>query len=83
MQPNRIVFLAFFFTFLTIENINRQKENTTRLLLEKGAYFDRPLGRIAEGFYAGNVAYLDQIRKVKHMMDPKRILNPDQLVKGV
>ena len=38
---------------------------------------------IAERFYAGNVAYLDQIRKVKHMMDPKRILNPDQLIKGV
>ena len=58
-------------------------EEVNDLLLEKGAYFDRPLGRIAERFYAGNVAYLDQIRKVKHMMDPKRILNPDQLVKGV
>jgi len=58
-------------------------EDVDDLLLEKGAYFDRPLGRIAERFYAGNVAYLDQIRRVKHMMDPKRILNPDQLVKGV
>lgn len=53
------------------------------LLLEMGAYFDRPLGKIAERFYAGNVAYLDLIRRVKNMMDPKRILNPDQLVRGV
>ncbi len=58
-------------------------EDVNDLLLEKGAYFDRPSGRIAERFYAGNVAYLDQIRRVKNMMDPKRILNPDQLVKGV
>jgi FAD/FMN-containing dehydrogenase len=58
-------------------------EDVSDLLLEKGAYFDRPSGRIAERFYAGNVAYLEQIRQVKHMMDPKRILNPGQLVKGV
>ena len=58
-------------------------EDVNNRLLEKGAYFDRPLGRIAERFYAGNVAYLEQIKRVKNMMDPKRILNPDQLVKGV
>ena len=58
-------------------------EDVNDLLLEKGAYFDRPLGKIAERFYAGNVAYLEQIRRVKNMVDPKRILNPDQLVKGV
>lgn len=58
-------------------------EDVSDLLLEKGAYFDRPSGRIAERFYAGNVAYLEQIRRVKNMMDPKRILNPDQVVKGV
>ncbi len=60
----------------TLESVNDD-------LLEKGAYFDRPLGKVAERFYAGNVAYLEQIRRVKNMMDPKRILNPDQLVKGV
>jgi FAD/FMN-containing dehydrogenase len=65
------------------KDLNGTYEEVNHLLLEKGAYFDRPLGRIAERFYAGNVAYLDQIKKVKHMMDPKRILNPDQLVKGV
>ena len=64
-------------------DLDRTYEEVNDHLLEKGAYFDRPLGRIAERFYGGNVAYLDQIRKVKHMMDPKRILNPDQLVKGV
>jgi FAD/FMN-containing dehydrogenase len=65
------------------KDLDRTYEEVDDLLLERGAYFDRPLGRIAERFYAGNVAYLDQVRKVKHMMDPKRILNPDQLVKGV
>jgi FAD/FMN-containing dehydrogenase len=58
-------------------------EDVDDRLLEKGAYFDRPLGKVAERFYAGNVAYLEQIRRVKNLMDPKRILNPDQLVKGV
>lgn len=64
-------------------NLEETFEAVNDLLLEKGAYFDRPLGRLAERFYAGNVAYLEQIRRVKNMMDPKRILNPDQLVKGV
>ena len=64
-------------------DIARTIEDVNDLLLEKGAYFDRPLGRTAERFYAGNVAYLEQIRRVKNMVDPKRILNPDQLVKGV
>jgi len=61
----------------------RTLEGVNDLLVEKGAYFDRPQGRTAERFYAGNVAYLEQIRRVKNMMDPKRILNPDQMVKGV
>jgi FAD/FMN-containing dehydrogenase len=65
------------------DNLESTYEAVNDLLVEEGAYFDRPLGRAAERFYAGNMAYLDQVRKVKHMMDPKRILNPDQLVKGV
>jgi two-component system sensor histidine kinase HydH len=31
-----IVILAPVFFFMTVENINRQKEQTTRLLVEKG-----------------------------------------------
>lgn len=52
-------------------------------LLAKGAFFDRPLGRLAETFYAGNPAYVRQIRRVKTLLDPARILNPDQLLTGV
>jgi hypothetical protein len=53
------------------------------LLVERGAYFDRPLGTLAEKFYAGNPSYLNQIKLVKKIVDPQRILNPDQLLRGV
>lgn len=65
------------------KSLEKTFEETSDLLLAQGAYFDRPLGRMAENFFAGNGAYLNQIKRVKEMMDPKRILNPDQLVKGV
>ncbi|MEK7373631.1 MAG: PAS domain-containing sensor histidine kinase, partial [Thermodesulfobacteriota bacterium] len=32
-----VVILVPLFIFMTLENINRQKEQTTRLLVEKGA----------------------------------------------
>jgi len=63
--------------------IDATVETTNDLLLEKGAYFDRPLGTLADKFYRGNPAYLEQITRVKRMMDPNRILNPDQLLTGV
>lgn len=52
-------------------------------LVEKGAFFDRPLGPLAAKFYAGNAAYVKQIKRVKTLLDPEHILNPDQLITGV
>ncbi len=65
------------------KEIEKSCDEIDDLLLEKGAYFDRPLGRLGEKFYAGNPPYLNLIKRVKSMIDPDRILNPDQLLRGV
>ncbi len=52
-------------------------------LLAKGAFFDRPRGPLADRFYAGNPAYVRQIKRIKTLVDPDRLLNPDQLLTGV
>lgn len=46
------------------------------LLVGKGAFFDRPLGRAAEEVYSRAQGYLRMMRKIKEMVDPERMLNP-------
>jgi FAD/FMN-containing dehydrogenase len=65
------------------ESLIQTFDKANDLLVERGAYFDRPLGRLAEKFYAGNPSYVNQIKRVKEIVDPHRILNPDQLLIGV
>lgn len=51
-------------------------------LAEKGAFFDRPLGDFAAAYYPRTTGYLEMMRRVKRMMDPGGILNPDQPYRG-
>ena len=49
-------------------------------LLEGGAYFDLPRGKLAEKIYASMPGYLNLLRRMKKMTDPKGILNPGRPV---
>ena len=48
-----VVILAPIFIFMTLENINRQKEQTTRLLVEKGAALIRSFEAVARREVSG------------------------------
>ncbi len=43
-----------------------------------GAFFNRPLGRLADYYYPKTTNYLKMMRKVKEMLDPGGYLNPNQ-----
>lgn len=65
------------------EDIGGRFEAINLRLLARGAFFDRPLGSLADKFYAGNPAYVRQMKRIKTLLDPARLLNPDQLLTGV
>lgn len=45
-------------------------------LVEKGAFFDRPTGKVAEAVYARMAPYVRHIRRIKKLLDPGNLLNP-------
>ncbi len=46
-------------------------------LAEKGAFFDRPSGKLAEVVYAhADDAYVSHIKRIKDMVDPEHKINP-------
>jgi len=49
-------------------------------LVEKGAFFERPLGAAARAVYERAGGYLEQMKRIKAMVDPHHILNPGQPV---
>jgi len=49
-------------------------------LVERGAFFDRLQGKIAEATYSRMPDNLNLIRKIKKMMDPQNVLNPQELL---
>ena len=55
------------------ENIS---EDLSLDLLAKGAYFDLPHGKLADKIYSSMPGYLNLLKRIKNMTDPKGILNP-------
>jgi FAD/FMN-containing dehydrogenase len=55
-------------------------ENLLFDLLEGGAYFDLPRGKLAERIYSSMPGYLNLLKRIKRMIDPKGILNPGRPV---
>lgn len=45
-------------------------------LVGEGAFFDRPLGKLADAVYSKNANYFTHMKRIKKFMDPKGILNP-------
>lgn len=48
-------------------------------LLRAGGFFSRPYGSWAQAAYARDPGIVPYLRKVKHLFDPKGVLNPGQL----
>jgi FAD/FMN-containing dehydrogenase len=57
--------------------------NLDLLLAAHGAYFDRPQGRLAEYVYGTIPSYVGHLKKIKAMMDERRIFNPGRPVREV
>ncbi len=45
-------------------------------LLDEGAFFDNPEGKLAEELYARTGNYLNMMKRIKKLVDPKNLLNP-------
>ena len=52
-------------------------------LAAAGAFYDRPQGRLAEQIYGTVPAVVQHIRKIKDLMDERRIFNPGRPVEEV
>jgi hypothetical protein len=64
------------------EESARAKEiwlRASELLMNNGAYFDRPYGPWAEMVYSRAANYTQKLRDVKKEIDPNNILNPGKL----
>jgi FAD/FMN-containing dehydrogenase len=48
-------------------------------LMDAGGFFSRPYGRCAEAAYARDAAIVPYLKTVKHLFDPKGVLNPGRL----
>lgn len=53
--------------------------NAETRLLKKGAYFDRPYGKLCDDIYAMDPTGTDSLKKIKNIFDPDGIFNPGKL----
>jgi len=54
-------------------------EQAGELLVDMGAFFDRPYGTWAEAMYRRAGTYTEYLKKVKRQLDPNSIMNPGKL----
>lgn len=53
-------------------------------LIDDGAFIDKPVGGVAEMVYSKtDPSYVEMIKLFKRTVDPRGLMNPDQLIKGV
>jgi len=54
-------------------------EEASELLIDRGAFFDRPYGTWAKAMYHRAGTYTEYLRRVKRQLDPNNIMNPGKL----
>ena len=54
-------------------------EQAGELLVDMGAFFDRPYGTWAEAMYRRAGTYTEYLKKVKRQLDPNNVMNPGKL----
>ncbi|MBU4392363.1 MAG: hypothetical protein KJ920_07950, partial [Actinobacteria bacterium] len=53
-------------------------------LLDNKAFIDKPTGPVAEMVYSRtDPSYVEMIKLFKRIVDPKGLLNPDELLEGI
>jgi FAD/FMN-containing dehydrogenase len=61
------------------EKVKQIYTEASEALISGGAYFSRPYGKWAEMVYGRDVMATRVLRVVKHIVDPKNVLNPGKL----
>ena len=54
-------------------------EEASKVLVDRGAFFDRPYGPWAEAMYSRAGTYTEYLKRVKKRLDPNNIMNPGKL----
>jgi len=54
-------------------------EEVSRVLVDSGAFFDRPYGTWAEAMYRRAGTYTEYLKKIKRQLDPNNVMNPGKL----
>jgi len=61
------------------ERVKKLFEEVSKLLVDRGAFFDRPYGPWAEIMYGRAGTYTEYLKRVKTQLDPNNIMNPGKL----
>ena len=62
-----------------VEKVSALFDEASELLINLGAFFDRPYGPWAEMMYRRNGNYAEYLKKIKAQLDPNNIMNPGKL----
>ena len=54
-------------------------EAASEVLVDRGAFFDRPYGTWAEAMYRRAGTYTEYLKKIKSKLDPNSVMNPGKL----
>ena len=54
-------------------------EEASEVLVDRGAFFDRPYGPWAEVMYSRAGSYTEYLKRVKRQLDPNNVMNPGKL----
>jgi FAD/FMN-containing dehydrogenase len=61
------------------QRVKELYEEASKVLADRGAFFDRPYGPWAEVMYSRAGAYTEYLKRVKKQLDPNNIMNPGKL----
>ncbi len=61
------------------ERVKALFEEVSEVLVDSGAFFDRPYGTWAEAMYRRAGTYTEYLKKVKRKLDPNNVMNPGKL----
>jgi len=62
-----------------VERVKAFFNDASEMLVNLGAFFDRPYGPWAEMMYRRNGNYAEYLKKIKAQLDPNNIMNPGKL----